>query len=84
MRFLNLFREFHLRSSTYHYKNGLKDFIKYLTDGSTTLYKEPIYIEGKSDLVSLNLAIQAPLALLIISARTFLFAFCSANLISPS
>ena len=46
------------RTSTYHYKNGLKDFIKYLTDGSTTLYKEPIYIEGKSDLVSLNLAIQ--------------------------
>ncbi len=46
------------RTSTYHYKNGLKDFIRYLTDGSTTLYKEPIYIEGKSDLVSLNLAIQ--------------------------
>lgn len=46
------------KTVTYNYKNGLKDFIKYLNDGSTTLYKDPIYIEGKTDLVSLCLAIQ--------------------------
>ena len=46
------------KRNVYHYKNGLKDFIAYLNDGNTTLYKEPIYIEAKSDLVKLSLAIQ--------------------------
>ncbi len=46
------------KSVIYNYKNGLRDFIKYLNYADTLLYKEPIYIEGKSDLVSLSLAIQ--------------------------
>lgn len=46
------------KTRIYNYKNGLKDFIKYLNDGSTAVYKEPIYIEGKSDLISMGCAIQ--------------------------
>lgn len=46
------------RTNIYHYQNGLKDFIKYLNDGDIAIYKEPIYIEGKTDLIKLILAIQ--------------------------
>ena len=46
------------RTKTYNFKNGLKDFIKYLNDGTTPVYKEPIYIEGKSDLLSMACAVQ--------------------------
>ncbi len=42
----------------YKYTNGLKDYIKYVNNGKTTLYKDPIYIEGKSDVVQLYCAIQ--------------------------
>ena len=47
-----------VKSVVFNYKNGLKDFITYLNEGQTTLYKEPIYIEGSSDVVQLTLAIQ--------------------------
>lgn len=46
------------KTRAYNYKNGLKDFIKYLNDGTNPVYKEPIYIEGKSDLVKMSCAIQ--------------------------
>ncbi len=42
----------------YKYTNGLKDYIKYVNNGKSVLYKDPIYIEGKSDLVQLYCAIQ--------------------------
>ena len=46
------------KTRVYNFKNGLTDFIKYLNDGTTPVYKEPIYIEGKSDLISMGCAIQ--------------------------
>lgn len=46
------------RTKDYNFKNGLKDFIKYLNDGTNVVYKDPIYIEGKSDLITFGCAIQ--------------------------
>ncbi len=46
------------RTRVYNFKNGLKDFIKYLNDGTNAVYKEPIYFEGKSDLIAMGCAIQ--------------------------
>ena len=45
-------------TKVYKYTNGLKDFIEYLNNGKGVLYKEPIYIEGSTDLVDLCCAIQ--------------------------
>lgn len=46
------------KTNVYHFENGVKDFIAYLNEGKSLLFKEPIYIEGKSDLVDLVAAIQ--------------------------
>lgn len=46
------------KTSVYHFENGVKDFIAYLNEGKSLLFKEPIYIEGKSELVELVAAIQ--------------------------
>lgn len=46
------------KTRKYMFKNGLKDFIKYLNDGTNPIYKEPIYIEGKSNLLTMGCAIQ--------------------------
>ena len=43
---------------SFKYDNGLKDFIAYVNDGSAVVYKDPIYIEGKSDLLEYALAVQ--------------------------
>ena len=42
----------------YNYTEGLKEFIKYINEKNTSLYKEPIYIEAKTSLVELACAIQ--------------------------
>lgn len=42
----------------YKYDNGIKDFMLYVNEGKNVLYKDPIYIEGKSDIVTLAVAIQ--------------------------
>lgn len=46
------------KTKVYKYNNGLKDFIGYLNDSSTATYKEPIYIEGTGNVLSLSLAVQ--------------------------
>lgn len=46
------------KTNVYHYENGLKDFILYLNEGKSLLFKDPIYIEGHSDVVELVAAIQ--------------------------
>lgn len=46
------------KTKTYEFNNGLKDFILYLNEGNSAIYKEPVYIEGKSDIVEVALAIQ--------------------------
>lgn len=44
--------------AVYKYTNGLKDYMKYLNGGKNVLYRDPIYIEGKSDVVQVYCAIQ--------------------------
>ena len=46
------------RVRVYNYTNGLKEFIAYLNEKNSLIYKEPIYIEAKTDLVDLCCAIQ--------------------------
>ena len=45
-------------TAVYKYTNGLKDYMKYLNGAKNTLYRDPIYIEGKSDVVQVYCAIQ--------------------------
>lgn len=54
----NIETETGYKTVCYKYDNGLKDFILYVNEGKTVLYKDPIYIEGKSELVTLSCAIQ--------------------------
>ena len=42
----------------YNYTEGVKQFIKFINEKNTALYKEPIYIEAKTGLIELNCAIQ--------------------------
>lgn len=46
------------RVRVYNYANGLKEFIRFINEKNTVLYKDPIYIEAKTDLVELSCAIQ--------------------------
>ena len=46
------------KTKCYKFDKGIKDFICYVNEGKNVLYKDPIYIEGKSDLVELAVAIQ--------------------------
>lgn len=43
---------------SFKYDGGIKDFVEYLNETKTSLYKPPLYIEGENDLVKLSLAIQ--------------------------
>ena len=42
----------------YNYTEGLKEFIRFINEKNSALYKEPIYIEAKTGLVELACAIQ--------------------------
>ncbi len=46
------------KTYVYNYTQGLKDYMNYLNKGNGTLYNEPIYFEGESDLVKLCACIQ--------------------------
>ncbi len=46
------------QTRVYKYTHGLKEFISYLNEKNTVIYKDPIYIEAKTDLVELYCAIQ--------------------------
>ncbi len=46
------------QSQTYKFEKGLVDFIKSINTSKELINKEPIYIEGKSSIVDLRLAIQ--------------------------
>jgi len=45
-------------SQTYKYEGGLTDFIMFLNEAKTSLFKTPIYIEGETDGVKVSCAIQ--------------------------
>ena len=42
----------------YNYTNGLKEFIKFLNEKNTVLYKDPIYIEAKTNVLEVACVIQ--------------------------
>jgi len=42
----------------YNYTEGLKEFIRFINEKNTVIYKEPIYIEAKTNLIELTCAIQ--------------------------
>lgn len=54
----NIETESGYKTKCYKFDKGINDFIMYVNEGKNVLYKEPIYIEGKSDLVTLAVAIQ--------------------------
>ncbi|WP_446898173.1 DNA topoisomerase (ATP-hydrolyzing) subunit B [Clostridium sp. LBM24168] len=43
---------------TFHYEGGIKSFVKYLNRNKQVIQKEPIYMEGKKEGYSLDIAIQ--------------------------
>ena len=42
----------------YQYEGGLTDFVKYLNEGKTTLYQEPLYAKAEKDGIVVELAVQ--------------------------
>ncbi len=42
----------------YTYSGGIADYTKYLNESKNTLYDNPIYLEGESDIVKVELAFQ--------------------------
>ncbi|MBQ4610259.1 MAG: type IIA DNA topoisomerase subunit B [Clostridia bacterium] len=44
--------------SEFRYDGGIIDFVKYLSDDKTAIYAEPIYISGKKDNISVEIAMQ--------------------------
>ncbi|MBQ3131266.1 MAG: type IIA DNA topoisomerase subunit B [Clostridia bacterium] len=46
------------KSSEYRYDGGIIDFVKYLSDDKTAIYAEPIYISGKKENISVEIAMQ--------------------------
>lgn len=47
-----------LRSKTFHYSGGVKDFVKFLDETRESMMDEPIYISGEVDKVPVELALQ--------------------------
>ncbi len=45
-------------SRTYKYEGGIIDFVKYLNEGKTSLYSEPIYASAVKDGIAVEFAIQ--------------------------
>ena len=43
---------------TYKYDGGLIDFVTYINEGKTTLYKEPLYVKAEKDGILVEFAIQ--------------------------
>ncbi len=46
------------KASEFRYDGGIIDFVKYLSDDKTAIYAEPIYISGKKDNISVEIAMQ--------------------------
>lgn len=46
------------KKEEFHYEGGIKSFVSYLNRNKVALYPEPIYIEGKKDDCSVEMALQ--------------------------
>lgn len=42
----------------YHYEGGLTDFVKYLNEGKSVLYPEPLYVKDSKDGIVVEIALQ--------------------------
>ena len=51
-------REDPVRSKTYHYEGGIKEFVQYLNRSTTPVYDDIIYCEGTKDGVQVEVAFQ--------------------------
>ena len=43
---------------SYKYDGGIKDFVKYINEGKTAIYEDPIFFEGEQDNIKIEIAIQ--------------------------
>ncbi len=55
---LNDKREDPVRTKTYYYEGGIKEFVQYLNKSTTPIYEDIIYCEGKKDKVYVEVAFQ--------------------------
>ncbi len=55
---LNDKREDPVRTKTYYYEGGIKEFVQYLNKSTTPVYEDIIYCEGKKDKVYVEVAFQ--------------------------
>ena len=46
------------KEELFHYEGGIKSFVSYLNRNKQTIHKEPIYVEGKKEDYSVEIAIQ--------------------------
>ncbi|WP_409303570.1 DNA topoisomerase (ATP-hydrolyzing) subunit B [Peribacillus sp. SCS-155] len=51
-------REGKERSGQFHYEGGIKSYVEHLNRTKEVLHKEPIYIEGQKDGISIEIALQ--------------------------
>lgn len=45
-------------SDTFHYEGGINEYVKYLNHNKEVLHEEPIYVEGKRDMIQVEVALQ--------------------------
>ena len=56
--FIEFIDERNGQKQIFAYEGGLKDFVRYIDEGKSCLYNEPIFIAGETKVIKLELAIQ--------------------------
>ena len=52
------FRPEEVKTNTFHYEGGIKQFVEYLNKGKTALYDKVIYCEGNKNNINVEVALQ--------------------------
>ena len=55
---INLIDEITGKKETFHYEGGVKDFIRYIDEGKTRLFSDPIYFTAESGFMKLEVAVE--------------------------